>query len=183
MQYNFSSFKQEIKKIEEWLSKEYSQIHTGRATPTLLDGVFAESYGTLMALNTMASISIEDPKTLRVSPWDKSQIGPIEKALHSSNLGFSVVSDSDGVRVIIPSLTTESRTALVKILKEKLEDARISLRLERDKVWTPIQVEEREGKMSEDDKFRAKEEMQKIADEGNAKLEVIFEKKESEVMN
>ncbi|MFA6397278.1 MAG: ribosome recycling factor [Candidatus Paceibacterota bacterium] len=183
MAYNLSNFKNEIKKVEEWLSKEYSQIHTGRASPIFLDSVFVESYGTLMAIKNIGSVSIEDPKTLRVSPWDKSQIKAVEKAIISANLGLSVVPDEAGLRVIFPMLTTENRTSIVKILKERLEDARISVRKEREKVWNDIQDKETAGSISEDDKFMAKDELQKIIDETNANLEVIFDKKEKEVMN
>lgn len=183
MAYNFSNFKNESKKVEDWLAKEYSQIHTGRASPILLDSVFVESYGTLMALNTVASVSIEDPKTLRVAPWDKNQISAIEKALQASNLGFSVVADSAGIRVIVPPLTTERRVSLVKSLKGKLEEARVSLRKVREEVLSDIQDIEKDGGMSEDDKFRAKEELQKLVDEGNKNLEAVFAKKENDVMN
>ena len=88
--YNLDSFKQEMKGALEGLSKEYSQIHTGRANPALLDGVHVDSYGVLQPLKNTASISIEDPKTLRVVPWDKSMNKGIEKALHEANLGFSI---------------------------------------------------------------------------------------------
>jgi ribosome recycling factor len=131
MAYNTNDLKQELKKVEEWLSKEYSQVHTGRATPMVLDSVMVESYGSKMPIKNVAGISIEDPKTIRVAPWDKNQIKDIETAIMASNLGLSVVSDSDGVRVIFPMLTTENRTKLAKILKEKLEDARISVRKAR----------------------------------------------------
>jgi len=93
-----------------------------------------------------------------------------------------VATDENGIRVIFPQLTTETREKLVKILKEKLEEARIAVRQEREIVWNDIQDKEKEGKMSEDDKFRAKEDLQKIIDEMNKKLEAIFEKKEKEIM-
>jgi len=177
MAYNTTSFKAELKKVEEWLAKEYSQVHTGRATPMILDSISIESYGQRMPIKNIASISVEDPKTLRVAPWDKNQIKEIENAVMLANLGLSVVSDSDGVRVIFPMLTTENRTKLVKILKEKLEDARISVRKERQN-----EIDKLEG-MSEDETKRAREEIQKCVDEANNNLEAVFNKKETEVMN
>lgn len=177
MSYNTSNFKQELKKVEEWLSREYSQVHTGRATPLVLDGVSVESYGSRMPIKNVAGITIEDPKTLRIAPWDKNQIKEIESAVMAANLGLSVVSDSDGVRVIFPMLTTENRAKLVKILKDKLEDARISVRKERGDEMNKI------GDLSEDEEKRAKDEIQKCVDEANKNLEAIFAKKESEVMN
>ncbi len=182
MQYNFSNFKNELKKVGEFLSKEYSQLNIGRASPMILDGVSVESYGSYVPLKNVASISIEDPKTLRIAPWDKSQIKSIEKAITSSNLGLSVATDDLGVRVIFPQLTTETRQTLVKVLKEKLEEQRITARKERERVWDEIQKMEKESKMTEDEMFRAKEELQKIITETNGNLEAIFEKKEKEVM-
>lgn len=177
MSYNTTIFKTELKKIEEWLSKEYSQVHTGRATPIVLDSIMVESYGSYMPIKNVAGVTIEDPKTLRISPWDKNQIKAIETAIATSNLGLSIVSDSEGVRVIFPMLTTENRMKLVKILKEKLEDARISVRKERQN-----EIDKTDD-MSEDDKKRAKDEIQKCVDEVNNNLEAIFAKKEIEVMN
>ena len=182
MQYNFSNFKLEIKKIEEFLSKEYSQLNIGRASPMVLDGINVESYGSFVPLKNVASVSIEDPKTLRIAPWDKTQIKGIEKAIVGSNLGLSVATDDQGIRVIFPQLTTETRQTLVRVLKEKLEESRISVRREREAVMEDIEAKEKEGKMTEDDRFRAKEELQKIINETNNNLEAIFEKKEHEVM-
>ena len=182
MQYNFSNFKTELKKVEEFLSKEYQQLNVGRASPTILDSISVESYGAYVPLKNVASVSIEDPKTLRIAPWDKGQIKGIEKAIISANLGLSVATDDAGIRVIFPQLTTETRVTLVKTLKEKLEEERITVRRERERIWDDVQTKEKEGKMPEDDKFRAKEELQKIIDEVNKNLESIFEKKEKEVM-
>ncbi|MFA5778424.1 MAG: ribosome-recycling factor [Candidatus Paceibacterota bacterium] len=182
MQYNFSSFKIALKKVEEFLGKEYSQLNIGRASPMILDGVSVESYGSYVPLKNVASISIEDPKTLRIAPWDKSQIKGIEKAIVGSNLGLSVATDDLGIRVIFPQLTTDTRKTLIKVLGEKLEEQRITVRRERETVFRDMEAKEKEGKMTEDEMFRAKEELQKIINETNDNLENIFEKKEKEVM-
>jgi ribosome recycling factor len=182
MAYNFSTFKSQTKKAEEWLSKEYSQLHTGRATPAILDSVMVQAYGTLSPLKNVGSITIEDPKTLRIAPWDKNQIKDVEKAIVAANLGLSVAVDDQGVRAIFPMLTTETRERLVKILKEKLEEARITIKQDREKIWNDIQAKEKAGEIPEDEKFRGKDELQKLVDEANANLEGMFEKKEREVM-
>ncbi len=182
MQYNFSNFKTELKKIEDFLGKEYSQLNIGRASPMVLDGILVESYGSRVPIKNVASVSIEDPKTLRIAPWDKTQIKGIEKAIVASNLGLSVAVDDTGIRVIFPQQTTETRQALVKVLKEKLEEQRIAVRRERETIQGDIEKMEKEGKMTEDERFRAKEELQKITNEANTNLEKIFEKKEKEVM-
>jgi len=183
MFYSFSNFKIEINKIAEYLSKEYGQLNIGRASPMILDGVSVESYGTRVSLKNIASVSIEDPKTLRIAPWDKNQIKEIEKAIVSSNLGLSVAVDTSGIRVIFPQLTTETRQTLIKVLKEKLEESRITVRKERERIWDEIQKLEKGGKMTEDEKFRAKDDLQKVIDEINQKLEDIFGKKEKEVLS
>jgi ribosome recycling factor len=183
MQYNFSNFKIGLKKIEEFLGKEYSQLSTGRASVVVMDAVSVESYGSYQQVKNVASISIEDPKTLRVSPWDKNQIKAIEKAIMVADLGLSVATDESGIRVIFPQLTTETRQKLVKVLKEKLEEARITVRRERGEVWEDIQAQEKAGKMTEDEKLRAKDELQKMIDDVNQNLGVLFEKKEKEVLN
>jgi ribosome recycling factor len=182
MNYNFSQFKTELKKVEEFLSKEYTQLNVGRASPMVLDGISVESYGSRVPLKNVAGISIEDPKTLRIAPWDKSQVKDIEKAIIASNIGLSVATDDMGLRVIFPQLTTETRSSLVKILKEKLEEARITVRRERENVWKDVEAKESDSKLTEDEKFRAKDDLQKIIDETNNNLVAIFEKKEREVM-
>ncbi len=174
--YNTQEFKNELQKIEVWLSKEYSQIQTGRATPMVLDSISIENYGSYTPIKNIASISVEDSKTLRIAPWDKNQIRLVEGAINEANLGLSVLSDADGVRVIFPMLTTESKSKLVKILKEKLEDARISVRKERQ-----VEIDKLEG-LTEDEIKRAKEEIQKAVDEVNSNLENIFSKKEGDLM-
>lgn len=177
--YTLDKFKIEAKQADEWLVKEYAQIHTGRASPALLDGVQIESYGAWQPLKNVASVTIEDPKVLRVSPWDKSQIKDIERALHAANLGFSVAADDLGVRVIIPALTTETRNQLVKIAKDKLEDARITIRKAREAQLDALKA----GDLPEDTFRNAKDELQKLVDAANATLEATFARKESEVQS
>ena len=182
MQYNFSIFKTELKKVGDFLGKEYSQLNIGRASPMVLDGVYVESYGSRVPLKNIASISIEDPKTLRVVPWDKSQIKDIEKSIAAANLGLSVATDDLGIRVIFPQLTTETRQSLVKVLKEKMEEQKITVRRERERIWQDVEAKEKEGKITEDERFKAKDELQKIIDEVNRTLEATYEKKQKEVM-
>jgi ribosome recycling factor len=177
--YNLDKFKAEAKQADEWLIKEYSQIHTGRAAPALLDGVQVESYGAWQPIKNVASITIEDPKTLRVAPWDKSQIKDIERALHAANLGFSIAVDDLGVRVIIPALTTETRNQLAKIAKDKLEDARITIRKGRE-----AQLDTLKGQDLPEDTFRsAKDDLQKLVDTANSTLEATFARKETEIQS
>lgn len=183
MSYDFSSLKKRTEEVSRFLSDELSGIRTGMATPAILDSIQVEVYGSRVSVRDISSISIEDPRTLRVSPWDISQLKAIEKSLTVSNLGVSVSTDEKGLRVHFPELTSERRVILGRLVKEKLEEARVSLRLERDKVWSDIQKMEKEGEMSEDEKFKNKDSMQKIIDEGNEKLDLLALKKEKEIQN
>lgn len=181
MSYDFKPLEQRIKEIEERFSKELSGIRTGRATPAILDGVQVESYGSRVPVSNVASITTDDPRTLRVSPWDPSLAKDIEKAITAANLGLSVGSDEKGVRVFFPELTSERRASLLKVAKEKMEDSRAQLRAARDDVWSDIQKKERDGEMPEDDKFRNKDEMQKRIDAANTKFEELLARKEKEL--
>ncbi|HEU0085948.1 MAG TPA: ribosome recycling factor [Candidatus Paceibacterota bacterium] len=182
MQYNFSKFKEGLKKAEDYLAKEYRELNIGRASPAVLDGIMIESYGARMPLKNVASVTIEDQKTLRIVPWDKGHIKEIEKAVTVSNLGLSTAVDEAGIRVIFPHLTTETREKLVRLLKERLEDARITVRKERESVWDDIQSQEKAGQMTEDEKFKAKDALQKLVDEANKSLETNFDSKQKEVL-
>ena len=183
MAYNFEPLKRALLETEEWLKKEFSSIRTGRATPAILDVVTVGSYGSRMAINQLAGISIEDPRTIRITPWDMSQAKAVEKAITDSDLGLSVSVDDRGIRVSFPELTSERRTSLVKVLKQKHEEARITLRKERDRVKSDIEAKEKEGGMGEDEKFCHFADMQKFIDEANTKLDALAERKETEILS
>jgi len=183
MAYDFSQLKTRIKDTEEWLRKELTAIRTGRANMAVLDTIQVEMYGSYMPVNQLANIALEDVRTLRIAPWDSSSSKAIEKAISNSNLGLSTAVDDKGIRLFFPELTGERRAMLVKVAKEKMEDARIALRKERENAWDDVQSKEKDGQISEDDKFRAKDEMQKYIDEGNNNLEALFLKKEQEILN
>jgi ribosome recycling factor len=183
MAYNFSKFQQKIKDTEAWYVKELSGVRTGRASTAFLDPVKVDAYGSQMPISNVATISIEDAKTLRISPWDGSQTQAIEKAITIANLGVGVVVDGSGIRVIFPELTGERRQQLVKVAKEKLEDAKVALRRERNEVSDDLNEKKKNGEMGEDDVMRAKTEMEKMTQDGNKKLEELFTKKEQEILN
>lgn len=182
MSYDFSQVITQKSTITDWLKSEYRSISTGRATPQVLDLVHIDMYGSRTQLAHAAGITIEDPRTIRVAPWDKSIIGAMEKAINDADLGLSVSSDGEGLRVHFPSLTTETRTKLVKLLKDRLEDARIRVRALREEVNKVIDAEAKEGAYGEDDQRKYRDEMQKIVAAANQELEDLFQKKEKEVM-
>lgn len=183
MAYNFSAFKQSLKEVEEWVVREFTGLRTGRATISLLDGIQVESYGAHMSLSAVANLSVEDARTIRISPWDMSQIQAIEKAFVNSSLGITPAVDDKGLRVVFPELTSERRVAIMKIAKEKLEDGRIRIRQEREKVIKDIHAREKDGEYGKDDSQRSKEEVDKLTKEANAKLDDILTKKEKEIQS
>ncbi len=169
--------------MPEWLSKELGNIQTGRATVAFFDGIRAESYGAQMPLNQLAGMTIEDARTIRISPWAQDTATAIEKAIRDANLGVSVVNDGKGIRAIFPELTGETREKYAKIVGKKLEEARISVRGLREEAWSDIQKQEKDGMLSEDDKFVAKETMETMVKETNEKLEAVAKRKTDEILS
>lgn len=176
------TLKAEFGKIDTWLETEFARVHTGRASLVFLDGVVVESYGALGPLRNVASLTVEDPTTIKITPWDKSLMKEVERGVQAANLGLSIAPDDTGIRVIFPPLTGESRERIVKVLKEKLEDARQSVRKEREKVLQEVERDEKDKKISEDDKFRFKTDIQRMVDAQNLKLEEMFSGKENEIL-
>lgn len=181
--YNFVDFKDKAEQVENWLSKELATIRTGRATPVILDSITIDAYGSKMALKEVANIILEDVRSIKVEPWDSSLIKAVEKAITTSNLGLSAAPYDKGVRIIFPELTSERREQLAKVVKQKLEEARVTLRSHREKTVKEIEEKEKQGGMGEDDKFRLKDELQKHVDAAGKKLEDMAEKKEAEIKN
>src|SRR3989344_2960082 len=181
MAYDFKMLKEKTNHTLEWMRKEFSSIRTGRASLSVLDAVSVESYGAKMGIQQLASVSAEDAKTLRISPFDPTQIKNIEKAIVQSNLGLSVAVDDKGLRVIFPELTAERRQSYLKVAKEKLEEARKKIRSVRDEVWRDIQEKEKSGVLREDEKFRSKDDMQKVVDDISKKLDEQYSRKEKEI--
>jgi len=183
MTYDFGTLAQQIKDTEEWLSRELTGVRTGRATPTLLDGVKPEAYGTRTALRELANISVEDARTLRVIPWDMSLVRAIEKGITDANLGVGLSTDDQGLRVSFPELTAERRAQLTKIAGQKTEDARTTLRSHRTDAMKTLEAAEKEGGMGKDEVKRLKDEVQKRIDAGNDALAATLKKKEAEIVS
>jgi len=179
MAYDFSKFKAKVKETEEWLKKELSNVRTGRASAAILDSIKIESYGSMVPVNQVGNISTEDARSIRIVPWDMSQAKDIEKAITVANLGVGIVLDDKGIRVMFPELTGERRIQITKIAKDKVEEARKTLRMHRDDVMKDMQAKE----LPKDDMFRAKNDAQKLVDEGNKALDALFAKKEQEILN
>ena len=176
-----SQLKDKLSEITEWLRKEFQTIRTGMASPAILDGVMVESYGAIMPLNQTASISVEGPKSLLISAYDKSTIKAIEKAIVDSDLGVSVVGTDTGVRVSFPDLTAERRVMLAKLAKQKLEDAKVSVRKERDSARQEVARAEKEKEISEDEKRAREKQIDETIQAHTKDLEGMLKAKEEEI--
>ena len=181
MAYDFSKLKASIKETEEWLARELSGVRTGRATPTLLDGIKPEAYGTRTALRELGSVSTEDARTLRIIPWDKTLTKSIEKGITDANLGVGVSTDDQGLRVSFPELTSERRTQLSKIAGDKTEQAKVTLRSHRTDALKALETAEEAGGIGEDEVKRLKAEIQKLINASNDSLLKVLERKEAEI--
>ena len=173
-----SEFDEIIKNCES----EFAGIRTNRANPSMVEDLPVDYFGAKSPLKQVASISLADPKTLVISPWNKDNLVDIEKAINDSDLNITVNNDGNVIRLILPSLTEERRKELAKILGRKTEEARIRVRKEREIIWDEIQEKEKNGELSEDDKFRMKDQLQILVDEYNQKIQSMSEKKEKEIM-
>ena len=179
---DLNQHKKEFDKVVEYFKGEASSIRTGRAVSSLVDEISVEHYGGKYQIKELATISIPEPKTILIQPWDKSANDSIIKAIKESNLGLNPISDGQGIRLVMPALTEERRKEFIKLLKQKMEVAHIAIRRIRGEIWDDVQEKEKNHAISENEKFKAKEDLQKIVDEYNRKIEEIEKKKEEELM-
>lgn len=177
-----SDHKEEFDKAIEHLQHELSNLRTGRANPSMVDSVMVEAYGSDMPLKSVATTSTPDPRTIQIEPWDKSLLKAVEKGIVAAGLGFSPVVDSAVVRIALPKLTEENRRELVKIMGKKLEEGKVAIRAVREKVRNAILEAEKEKEISEDDRFRLQEELEKTTKGYVDRIDSIGEEKEKEIM-
>jgi ribosome recycling factor len=165
------------------LAREFGGVRTGRANTALLDTVKVEAYGAVQPLNQMSSISVPDPKTLVIQPWDASQMATIEKAILKSDLGLTPSSDGKVIRLTLPSLTEERRKQLAKTVGKLAEDARVAIRNIRRDANDRLKAMLKDKKVSQDDERRGHEQIQKATDRFVAKVEELTKKKEQEILS
>ncbi len=173
--------KPELEKVLNYLERELSKIRTSRATPSLVEDVVVDCFGQKFPLKQLAAISTPEAKQILIQPWDKSYIEGIVSALTKTGVGASPVVDKDVIRIILPPMSEEYRKSLLKLISEKQEEARKTVRKWREEAWEDIQEATKGGKVREDDKFRAKEELQDLVEEYNNKIEESGEAKKKEV--
>jgi len=173
--------KPEFNKAIDFLKKDIQSLRTNRANPELITHISVEVYGTKTPLEQLATLSIPEPRTIVVQPWDKNIVKEIEQALSKTDLGFSVNSSEGMIRLSLPPLNEERRKDLVKILHSKLENVRKSLRNIRDSVREEIIKTERAKEITEDEKYRFFEDLDKLTNEYQEEIKLIGECKEKEI--
>jgi len=162
------------------LKNEFNRVRTGRASLSILDGIKADYYGTPTPLNQMASLSVPDSRLIIIQPWDTTAIKDIEKAILKSDLGLTPSNDGKIIRISIPPLTEERRKQLVKVIHKMSEDHKIGIRNNRRDANDFIKSMKKDGDISEDDAFKAQDEIQKITDEHIKLIDEVFKEKEKE---
>lgn len=178
----YADAEERMKKAVAAYQRELSSLRAGRATPTLLDRIEVDYYGTLTPLNQLAGVTAPEPRLLVVQPWDKQSLPEVEKAIMKSDLGLTPSNDGNVIRLTIPELTEERRKDLVKFVKKKAEEGRVAIRNIRRDANDSIKQLEKESEISEDESKRAQNEIQELTDEMIKEVEQVLEAKEKEVM-
>ena len=181
---SFDDTKLLMQKAVDHFSSEIASIRTGRAVPSLVEDIVCPAYGGTQRLTVkeLAGITASDLHTLLISPWDPSVVGEIRKGIMEANVGLNPVLDNNNIRISVPVLTTERREEYAKILRQKLEDSRVAIRNIRQDKLKDIRTAFESKDISEDEKFRHEEELQKITDEFTKKAEALGDKKEQEIL-
>jgi ribosome recycling factor len=178
---NTEDFQLDLDLCVEALKDDLAQIRTGRATPELVEDIIVDAYQTQAPIKNYATITVSDSRSLVIMPWDKSILENISKAITNANMGFSPVSEGDHIRVMIPELTEERRKDYVKVMKERVEDARVAVRNVRQKYMKELDTLQSEG-LSEDEADRVRDGFEKLVKEYNEKIENMREAKEQDLM-
>jgi ribosome recycling factor len=171
-----------MQKTLDNLANDFKRLRTGRASISLVDGIRVEYYGTSTPLNQLATLTIPEPRTIMIQPWDTTIIGEVEKAILRSELGLTPMNDGKVIRINVPPLTAERRRDLVKVIKKMAEETKVAVRNVRRDANEMVKDLKKEKEISEDDQFRAQEETQKITDEFIKKIDALYGIKEKEIL-
>lgn len=177
-----AAHKEDFEKGIAFLEQELSALRTGRATPALVEHIRVHAYDTMQELVGLASITTPDQRSILISPWDKSVLKNIEKAIQESDIGLMPIVQGDGIRITIPAMTEESRKKLAKVVGEKAEEAKVSIRGVRDDVRNEVIQGEKDGQITEDDKYRILEELDEVTATYNERIKTMAAEKEQEIM-
>jgi ribosome recycling factor len=170
-----------MQKAIEVLVEDLRTIRTGRASPALLDRIMVEYYGTMTPLNQVSTISAPEPRMLTIRPWEASMIGPIEKAILKSELGLTPTNDGKLIRLIIPRLSEERRNDLSKVVRRRVEEAKVAVRNVRREAIDDLRDFEAEKMISEDDMYKGRDQVQELTDKYVAESDEVGQRKEEEI--
>lgn len=171
-----------MKKSLDALHANFNKIRTGRAHPSILDSVMVDYYGSPMPINQVASVNVEDARTLSVVPWEKSMVPKVEKAIMMADLGLNPATAGSVIRVPMPMLTEETRKGYIKQARSEAENARVAVRNVRRDANSDIKALLKEKEISEDEEHRAEDEIQKLTDKHIAEIDKLLETKEHDLM-
>lgn len=171
-----------MRKSINFLKEELATIRAGKANPKLVDKILVSYYGTMTPLNQIANISVPEPRTILIQPWDGNALRDIEKAIMTSDLGINPNNDGKIIRLMIPVLTEERRKELVKVVKKETENSKIAVRNIRRDTNEEIKKLEKQSEISKDDQKRAEDEMQKLTDRYISFIDDIYKEKEKEIL-
>lgn len=174
--------REKMDSILSGVRKDFVRIRTGKASVDLLEGCHVEAYGSDMPINQMATLSVPEPRTIVIAPWDKSTIGAIEKGIQNSDLGLTPTNDGKVIRINLPQLSEERRKELVKVAKAAAEEGRVHIRNVRREANDHMKQLQKKGTLSEDELKRAEQEVQKLTDEHIAKVDDSLKHKENEIL-
>ena len=166
----------------ENLKEELSRVRTGRANPAILDGVMVPYYGSSSTISAMASVSVPEANQIVIKPWDRNVLGDIETAIRASNIGLNPVNDGQQIRLVLPPMTEERRRDIVTQVKKSGEETKVSLRNVRREIWDKVQTAEKNKEVTEDDRYRAEDELNKLVTEMNSNADKVVADKELEIM-
>ena len=178
----YQDTKESMSKSIEALERELNRVRTGRASLSILDGIKVDYYGTMTPLNQMATLAVPESRLITIQPWDVSVIKDIEKALLKSDLGLTPSNDGKILRISIPPLTEERRKELVKMVHKMCEDHKVSVRNTRRDSNELLKSLKKDGDISEDEAFKAQDEVQKITDEHVKLIDECYTNKEKEIL-
>jgi len=170
-----------MQKAVEAVKREFGEVRSGRANPKLVEGIRIDYYGSPTLLKNIATITVPEARLLVINPWDPNSTKAIEKAILESNLGITPIVDGKIIKLVIPPLSQERREELIKIVKKIAEEGRVSIRTVRREAKERIKSMEKEKKISEDDRYRLEEELQKLTDKYIEEIDKILEEKEKEL--
>ncbi len=176
------NLQQQMDKTIEALKFEFSTIRAGRANAQMLDKIRVDYYGTPTPINQVGSISVPEPRTLMINPWDKSAMKEIEKAIRNSDLGLNPTNDGDVIRISVPALTEERRKELCKQAKKASEEFKVRIRNERRDANDRLKKLEKEGEITEDDLKKAQNDVQKLTDKYTKDIDTLLATKEQDIM-